>query len=255
MGNNRILRSPDVSVNAVTLKSDFTDEAYVPAGQITNNVDDSYPVKSELVNEIEEVKTLNESELKALLSHLKNQEIDLELREKALDFSLKELEVSKTNYKEVIYDDLKHELDVSVSAGYEDKVNKLNVLIDAISDKIKSSINDVEDEIISIVYESVCKVIGTQMKDEKSIISVVREVMKFSQDRMEMVLRVSTDDYEIIKNARDKLSTGISNRVNIVADELVRYGGCIIETTAGRIDGRLEQQMESLRHVLLNGKD
>ena len=49
----------------------------------------------------------------------------------------------------------------------------------------------------------------------------------------------------------DKLE-GIEN-IQIVVDNAIENGGCIVETTTGFIDGGISEQLESLRRKLKDG--
>lgn len=255
MENNRILRSPDVSVDVVTLKSGYEGEEgkktfsteSVGSDFSKENIDSDMP---EIENEV-----LDEIDLQALSANLNEEKLKINSEKEELKSSYIFLEEKENSYKQEIYDKLKQEISEELKAKSNEKLEQLDQLINMLSNKAESDINGFEDEIVAIVYESVCKIIGMKMEQPETIVSVVKEVMKYSQDRMEMVLRVSSENFEILQGAREKLNAGVSNHFDIVADDHVRYGGCILETTAGRIDGRLEQQLSSLMQVLLNVRD
>jgi len=258
MSNNRIIRSPDVSVDSVTLnsrysKEDFSDDSSQKVEPVITA--DSIKADQEIIEESKNIETLDELDLKALSDILKDKEKSIEAEKEALSKQREELEIKALNYKDSIYSDLKNELSKELMSENEELLNQLNQLISSISDKVNASITGVEDELVSIVYESVCKILGKKMLEDDGVYSVVKEVMKYTQDRMEMKLRVSERDFVILDKERNSLSSGISNRIDIIPDEHVRYGGCILETAAGRIDGRLEQQLKSLLDTLVNGRD
>jgi len=255
MESNQILRAPDVSVDVITLKSGYNGgDNNASSGLVLDENDFS----NKSLNSDEPVlenQDLDEIDLQALSASLNEEKLKVNLEKEELKSSYILLEEKENAYKKEIYDKLKEELLEELNAKSDEKHEQLNQLINTLTNKAESDIDGFEDEIVSIVYESVCKIIGAQMKQSETIVSVVKEVMKYSQDRMEMILRVSNEDFEILHEAREYLNAGVSNRIEIVADDHVRFGGCILETTAGRIDGRLEQQLSSLMQVLLSDRD
>lgn len=247
MTDNRILRSPDVSDNTFTLTSDYLDDpGNVGISEVLSNVG-----STDAVN----IGPLAEINLQALSENLEAQEVELKSKKNDLKLSYEKLEKKEKAYRDKIYSDLKLEISNEIKSEYEARKQQLTDLIESITSTVNLGIESAEEEIIEIVFESVCKIIGDQMKNSECVISVTREVIKHSQDRLEMVLRVSTKDFELLKKNRSLVSAGVNNRIEIVVDEHVRYGGCIVETAAGRIDGRLEQQLNNLLQLLNNGRN
>jgi flagellar biosynthesis/type III secretory pathway protein FliH len=65
-------------------------------------------------------------------------------------------------------------------------------------------------------------------------------------------LRVHPDDLAALAAARPAwlAELGVQADVALVADPAVGRGGCIVETPAGRIDARLETQLDALERAL-----
>lgn len=265
MTNNRILRAPDVSRDAVTINSAYEEKSISEdeeSNPLVESLQETLNVAEEVREEIEPVavheterKDLEISELEIFSNQLDEKERELHNLQESLKQEESRLEDEKKSYKAEIYEQLRRDISVELNAEYNEKKEQLAQLLNSLSEKLDTDIQGAEDELISVVFESVCKIIGSHMRESKNVISVVREVMKHTQDRMEMKLRVSQNDYEILHDVKEELNIGVRNRIDIISDEHVRYGGCILETDAGRIDGRLEQQLNSLMQLLLNGKD
>lgn len=264
MENNRILRAPDVSNDAVTINSAYDVKDTIEQKEDTSLADVLVEPLKETNNSDDEVVHVSDEEIKSddreitelevFALQLDEKEKELHAAQERLRAEEQKLDEERNTYREKTYEELKHEVESELNDEYDEKSKQIISLVNSLSEKMSTDIEGMEDELISIVFESVCKIIGEKMRESSSVISVVREVMKFSQDRMEMKLRVSNHDYDILQPVKEELSIGVRNRIDIVSDEHVRYGGCILETTAGRIDGRLEQQLNSLMQLLLNGK-
>lgn len=262
MDTRRILRSPDVTQGVVTLSS-----ALGASSGVGENVEQQ-PVLEGADAEIHEAQAASspdpeviESELEQRLKQMieaeraiEQREAELSAREKTLEEQAQKLKLDAESYRDEIFAEISQKEKQQAEDKVRETLEQFNQLLDSMSERMQSEIEEVGDELVAIVFESVCKIIGEAFKDESVAVSSVKEVMKSSQDRMEMSLRVSEKDYQAITDASAELSYGLSNRINIMADDHVRYGGCILETTAGRIDGRLEQQMSRLMQVLLNSR-
>ena len=67
-----------------------------------------------------------------------------------------------------------------------------------------------------------------------------------------LTVRVSPEDLPHIENARQKFdAAGRGRFIDFIADQAVKFGGCIIESDSGTIDARLETQLKILENALL----
>jgi flagellar assembly protein FliH len=106
-----------------------------------------------------------------------------------------------------------------------------------------------------IAFEAVTRIIGRSYLDHEGITAVVREVIGHAKDRSRLVIRVSPADYHELIETRESLTeNGNSRSIEILADDRVELGGCLLETPAGNLDGRLEVQLQQLRDTLLNAR-
>lgn len=106
-----------------------------------------------------------------------------------------------------------------------------------------------------IVFEAVTRIIGNSYLDRTGITAVVKEVISHAKDRSRLVIRVSPTDYQELKTAHELFAeNGSAQKVEILADDRVELGGCLLETPAGNLDGRLEVQLQQLRDTLLNAR-
>ena len=104
-----------------------------------------------------------------------------------------------------------------------------------------------------IVYEAVTKILGKSMVEPDGVIAVVREVIRQAKDRNRIVVRVAQADVDLLNGKRNEIVEGLNvNHVEIVPDDHVEAGGCLIETPTGNLDGRLEIQMQRLRDALMS---
>lgn len=114
------------------------------------------------------------------------------------------------------------------------------------------TIDGVADIGVEVVCEAVAKIVGQAVIERDGAIAIVREVIRRAKERSRLVMRVSPADYEMLEGCRDQLLEGLSaGSVDIVADDRVQLGGCLLETPVGSFDGRLETQLKRLRETLV----
>ncbi|SRR6266480_1099695 len=121
--------------------------------------------------------------------------------------------------------------------------------------RLEESIGDLANVGAEIVFEAVSKMLGQALADREGVIAAVREAVRRARDRSRLIVRVSPADFEVIRGNRDKILEGLeAGQVEIAADDRVEFGGCLLETPSGNLDGRLEVQFANLRRTLLEAK-
>lgn len=141
------------------------------------------------------------------------------------------------------------------AAEYQTQLANLAELFAAARNAMDREIEGMDDVAIEIVYEAVAKIIGAHMTEHSAVISSVREVMQKAKERSRLVARVAPHDYELVKRDCARLVEGLNvGELDIVPDDRVRLGGCLLETPAGNLDGRLEIQLGQLRDALLSAR-
>jgi flagellar assembly protein FliH len=132
---------------------------------------------------------------------------------------------------------------------------QLSALIAGMRAEYERDLDGIAEIGAEIVFEAVTRIIGSSYLDRNGIAAVVREVISHAKDRSRLVIRVSPADYQELKTAHEMFTeNGDRQKVEILADDRVELGGCLLETPAGNLDGRLEVQLQQLRDTLLSAR-
>ena len=85
--------------------------------------------------------------------------------------------------------------------------------------------------------------------------ALARGLLDRARDKRRAVLRVHPEDYAGLLEARRALLEGLPEDADLrfEADPAIGRGGCLLETPAGILDGRLESQLEEALHMLKEG--
>ncbi|MBD3344697.1 MAG: hypothetical protein GF401_06510 [Chitinivibrionales bacterium] len=103
--------------------------------------------------------------------------------------------------------------------------------------------------LLKFTFELAKKVIQTELTlNEDIVLGVVKKALSYIADKETLTVRVAKDDLETVTGKKD-FWMPISERVadiEIIPDDHVDKGGCIIESNSGIADGRLGIQFDEL---------
>lgn len=182
----------------------------------------------ELVDEMAESADANYEE--ALRERLKVQEVLLaEIRERAtVDAFAEGLEKGRQ----------------AGAQEYAERIDAFDRLLHSGRESLSAVLQESEEVIGAIVFESVCKIVGRTLASSESCALVVKEIVaRVARDEV-ITVHVSPRDLVHFENGIDPPVTFPG--VSIEADETVELGGCLLTLKGGSIDGRIETQFRSL---------
>ena len=136
-------------------------------------------------------------------------------------------------------------------AEYEAQLQALGQLVGSMRDALADGIAGTEDVIVEIAFEAIGKILGESLARRDGVQAVVREVISGVREREHLVVRVSPRDHELLAREGFKPKNGDAQAIELLADDRVELGGCLIETAGGTLDGRLETQLKRLRDTLV----
>lgn len=113
-------------------------------------------------------------------------------------------------------------------------------------------LRDVEREAVELVVEVARQVIGESIeRDTGLVMTTVRRALERAGTLNVVRIHLHPDDEGLVR-ATLAAEHGHAPAFEIVADGVVTVGGCIIDTDAGRIDARLDVQLEQIAQALLD---
>ena len=141
-------------------------------------------------------------------------------------------------------------------------IDRLHIILNALIDKRREIFKNAESQLIDLVLLIARKVVKTISEEEKGVvIENVKEALKKIRGEPEITIRVNTKDLDITSKQKEKFISMVESlkSVHIEEDSRVEVGGCIVETSFGDIDARIQTQLniieEKIREIApLNGK-
>ncbi len=111
-----------------------------------------------------------------------------------------------------------------------------------------------EDEIVKVVMMAIEKIIPQHFLDVPHVIlPVVREAINHVRDQKEIKVHVEPDSYDLVLMARSEFQSMLTDGaaiLEIVSDEALKPGDCLIETPNGGVDARLSTQIEVMKDAV-----
>ena len=143
-----------------------------------------------------------------------------------------------------------------LSAEYEKKIAETDSLINSLKELLTKEIYGLEDICLELVFESLAKILGTELKNEQFVTDVVSNVISRAGEGSNLIIHVNARDEEILRRNLDGIrsKTGQSN-IEIIPDARVAIGGCLAQNDGGAIDGRIELQLNRLKDALIGAKN
>ena len=123
------------------------------------------------------------------------------------------------------------------------------VLLAEVRESFAARLSEIESRSVMLVTAMTEKVIGRKLDlDDTIVLDVVRASLNEAADASNLTVRVSPTDEPLVAEAQAELlsALGAVDQFQVVADQSVSSGGCIVETERGRFDARIETQLELL---------
>lgn len=163
------------------------------------------------------------------------------------------------------------------SQGYEEGVvtgrqdgekavrNEMKTAINQANAKAEKTIQDAknqtseyfikaEDDIAKVVMMAIEKILPQHFLDvPQTILPVVREAIQYVRDQKEIKIHVEPESYDLILMARSEFQSMLTDGaaiLEVVSDETLKPGDCLIETPNGGVDARLSTQIELMKDAI-----
>jgi len=134
-------------------------------------------------------------------------------------------------------------------------LDALSNLVSAAESAFEQESAALAEDCADVVGEVLVKIAGSTLASREAIVGTVITVLRRMKDDREATIRVHADDLPILQLEEDKLAKLFGrSKFTLVADSRVSVGGCIVETSAGSLDGRLDVQLREMCETLRSAK-
>ena len=152
-----------------------------------------------------------------------------------------------------------------IKDGKEKIEDELAEIVRQANDKAQKTIRDAkeqtaeyfiraEDDIVKVEMMAIEKILPQHFLDVPQVIlPVVREAIKHVRDQKEVKVHVDPDSYDLVLMARAEFQSMLTDGtaiIEVISDEALKPGDCVIETPNGGVDARLSTQLGLMKNAV-----
>ena len=135
----------------------------------------------------------------------------------------------------------------------ESALNTLHQVAMELKEIRKELCRNTEKETVNLALAIAAKIVRHEIAINKDVVvSIVKEALKKLVDYDRVIIHVNPSDYQFLKTQKHQFSHLVDNKETMTfeEDETILSGGCLIETSLGDIDARIEKQLETVEEAL-----
>lgn len=147
--------------------------------------------------------------------------------------------------------------DAEIEERCRQKTDRLELLISSIEETRKTMLDELEEDIISLVMEAAKKVINIKLeKDDKVFEGIIQNALAQMKREEKIVIRVSPEDYRrYFPDGSAEYAVGGKRILASVTEEsLFRPGDCVIESEGDTINVGIDSQLKYIELSLRSEK-
>ncbi|MDD5529863.1 MAG: FliH/SctL family protein [bacterium] len=129
---------------------------------------------------------------------------------------------------------------------------KLEFLVHSFLEEKEKLLKSSEITVFKLVKEIAKKVIEIEISENsKVIVDTVSDAIKRIREEERVIIKVNPVDFDIIKSKESEWLASLPyvSKFQIIADENISRGGCLIETSVGKIDATIESKLKKLEEL------
>jgi flagellar biosynthesis/type III secretory pathway protein FliH len=141
------------------------------------------------------------------------------------------------------------------AAGQEQGVREVMGALVSARGEYARLIGQAEADMVALALGVAERLVRARLEVDAGLMaSLVAGVLEQVRGKRQVVIWAHPADVPALEASRGRLVAEVEGAaLYIEADERVGRGGCVVETEAGRVDARLEVQLDVMRRVLTGG--
>jgi len=122
----------------------------------------------------------------------------------------------------------------------------------------REMLTSLEGEMVGLAREMAERIVAAQLTlDPAAVLSIAREALETARAREDVLLLVNPADAEVVHRHRAELEHALPPGavLQVIADEAVAAGGCLVEAGDGRVEASLVARWRALDRALYGAAD
>ncbi len=108
-----------------------------------------------------------------------------------------------------------------------------------------------EAQLVELALAVAEKVVEREVSiDRALVVGVLRGALQEMQEAASVQVRVNPRDHDVVAEHWDELlRRPVAERSQLIADERIQCGGCVVETQVGQVDAQLATKLSQIAHT------
>ncbi|MFW5968084.1 MAG: type III secretion system stator protein SctL [Persicimonas sp.] len=139
--------------------------------------------------------------------------------------------------------------------GHEEGLAEVVELMAQARKEYSALIEGAEDDMLQLAARLAERIVGEALElDPSRIQRIVADVLRHARGKQQITVHVAPADREALDSATGELAQVVDGvAVHLESDPELGRGSCVIQTETGRIDGRIETQLDTLLRAIKGG--
>jgi len=101
------------------------------------------------------------------------------------------------------------------------------------------------------------KILRREVESDEFVLTTVTDGLRQLRDKRDLKIRANPGDFRFLREHKEDLIASFDGiqSVDVIEDRRVDKGGCLIESTNGHLDGRIETQLKEVERALLEAHE
>ncbi|GHH99975.1 FliH/SctL family protein [Neobacillus kokaensis] len=137
---------------------------------------------------------------------------------------------------------------------YQFQLQKAAEILEQAYNEKAAIIQEAEPFVIELTMEIARKVLQQELNtNPDALIHIIKETLSSVYETDSISIGVAPEDFSLVQKQREQLLAMDNGQVEIKVfpDYSIREGGCIIRTSSGSVDARIDVQLSEIKKVLL----
>jgi flagellar assembly protein FliH len=136
-----------------------------------------------------------------------------------------------------------------------ERLDGLDSLLAALPPAFDKRMLELDDDLLALCFEAVSRIVGDAAASQSGVRAIVSQAMAGARLKSAATIHVNPRDMAFLEGAETIASlVGAHRRVAWRADPAVELGGCLIASSEGSLDARLESQMSELAQIFSSAR-
>lgn len=137
---------------------------------------------------------------------------------------------------------------------YSSKIKLAQEILEKAYEEKQDIIKESEPFVIELSVQIASKIIQKELETKPNVlIHMIKQNLIYSNERSMISICVNPDDFTYVQNQRNQLLESLEGQieVKILPEQSIEKGGCVIRTSYGSIDARIDVQLKEIKQALL----